>query len=165
MSNTESDVLMEIQSQRYFVLMSGRWYAGKSLKGPWSYVPSNRMPASFAKIPPESEMGHVLIFVAGTEQADDAVWDSYIPQTAAVKRSEAKLKVTYDGKPKFEKIQDTNMKYAVNTSHSVILVKKSTMPVTRGCGTWPVIHWVPGRSPTMCPRRSTPSRPVVRFTM
>jgi len=123
MSNTESDVLMEIQSQRYFVLLSGRWYAGKSLKGPWIYMPSNRMPASFAKIPPESEMGHVLIFVAGTEQANDAVWDSYIPQTAAVKRGEAKLKVTYDGKPKFEKIQGTDMKYAVNTSYSVILVK------------------------------------------
>lgn len=159
MSNTESDVLMEIQSQRYFVLMSGRWYAGKSLKGPWSYVPSNRMPASFAKIPPESEMGHVLIFVAGTEQADDAVWDSYIPQTAAVKRSEAKLKVTYDGKPKFEKIQDTNMKYAVNTSYSVILVKKKYYACYQGVwyvagdpqGPWKVADHVPQEIYTIPP--------------
>ena len=124
MSNTESDVLLEIETQRYFVVLSGRWYASKSLSGPWTHVPSDQLPASFAKIPPDSEMSHVLTFVAGTKDAKEAVLDSQIPQTAAVKRSEAKLTVTYDGKPKFEKIEGTDIKYAVNTSYSVIKVKK-----------------------------------------
>jgi len=124
MSNTESDVLLEIQTQRYFVVLSGRWYASKSLSGPWTHVASDQLPASFAKIPPDSEMDHVLTFVAGTKEAEEAVLDSQIPQTAAIKRSEAKLTVTYDGKPKFETIEGTDMKYAVNTSYSVIKVKK-----------------------------------------
>lgn len=159
MSNTESDVLMEIQSQRYFVLLSGRWYAATSMKGPWSNVPSNRLPSSFTKIPPESEMGHALIFVAGTEQANDAVLDSYIPQTSAVKRSEARLNVTYDGKPKFEKIHGTDMKYAVNTSYSVILAQKRYYACYQGVwyvsgdplGPWKIADHIPEEIYTIPP--------------
>ena len=36
MSNTESDVFLQISSQQQFVLLSGRWYEGKGLKGPWN---------------------------------------------------------------------------------------------------------------------------------
>ena len=53
-------------------------------------------------------------------QAKEAVLETYIPQTATVKRSEAKVAVTYDGNPKFAKIEGTDMHYAVNTSFSVI---------------------------------------------
>lgn len=102
-SNSESDVVMEIPTQRKFVILSGRWYAAPHLTGPWSYVPSDRLPAGFAKIPAESEMGHLLVFVAGTGLAEEAVLDSQIPQTSAIRRS-ATLTVTYDGKPEFEKI-------------------------------------------------------------
>lgn len=122
LSNTSSDVLLEIASQKYFVVLSGRWYASKSLKGPWSYVPSNRLPASFAKIPPDSKMAHLLVHVGGTKEANEAVLDHAIPQTTAVSR-DTKLVVTYDGKPEFEKIEGTDMRYAVNTSFSVIKVK------------------------------------------
>jgi hypothetical protein len=124
LSNSESDVLMEIASQRYFVILSGRWYAGKPVDGPWSYVPADELPASLGKIPPESDMGHLLVWVPGTDEAKDAVMDNQIPQTAAIKRSEAHLTVTYDGKPQFEKIEGTSMKYAANTATSVIQVGK-----------------------------------------
>ena len=123
LSNSSSDVLMEIVSQKYFVVLSGRWYASKSLKGPWSHLPSNRLPASLARIPPDSKMGHLLVYVAGTKEAGEAVLDHAIPQTTAVSR-DTKLVVTYDGKPKFEKIEGTSMRYAANTSFAVIKVKK-----------------------------------------
>jgi hypothetical protein len=58
--------------------------------------------------------------VPDTVQAKEAVLETYIPQTATVKRSEAKVDVTYDGNPKFAKIDGTDMHYAVNTSFSVI---------------------------------------------
>jgi hypothetical protein len=120
MSNTENDVLLEVDTQRYFVLLSGRWYASKSLDGPWTYVAPGDLPDSFAEISIESEMGHLRVWVPGTDEANDAVMDNQIPQTAAIKRDEAHLTVTYDGKPKFEKIDETGLKYAVNTETSVI---------------------------------------------
>ena len=122
MTNTESDIILEVETQTYFLAISGRWYAAKSMKGPWSYVASDELPASFAEIPEDSDMGHVLAFVAGTTQAEEAVLDAQIPQTSAIDRKTTKLEVTYDGDPKFEAIEGTEMLYAVNTAYSVIKV-------------------------------------------
>ena len=120
LSNTDSNVIMDVSTQKYYVLITGRWFCGPSLeKGPWEFVPSNKLPAGFMKIPPGSDMGHVLAFVEGTEDAQEAVEDAQIPQTAAIKRTDT-ITVPYDGEPKFEKIQGTAMDYAVNTSYSVI---------------------------------------------
>ncbi|MHC4749807.1 MAG: hypothetical protein ACYTFW_08015 [Planctomycetota bacterium] len=119
-SNTESDLFMHIGTQLHFVLLSGRWYASTKLTGPWSYVAADKLPVSFAKIPPDSAKGHVLAQVSGTQQAREAILETYIPQTAAINRSEVKVVVIYDGSPKFVKIEGTDMYYAVNTSNSVI---------------------------------------------
>lgn len=120
-TNTDSDVLMEIASQRYFALLSGRWYSTKNLfEGPWAFVPAEELPKSFAKVSPESDIGYILAHVPGTEQARDAVLDAQIPQTSAVRRDDTSLAVTYDGQPQFERIEDTGMEYAVNTASSVI---------------------------------------------
>ena len=124
MSNTDSNVFMDISAQKYYVLIAGRWFCGPSLEnGPWEFVPSNKLPLGFMKIPPGSDMGHVLAFVEGTEEAQEAVDDAQIPQTAAIKRSDT-ITVPYDGEPKFEKIQGTDMDYAVNTAYSVIHCQK-----------------------------------------
>jgi hypothetical protein len=120
-TNTDSDVLMEVASQQYFILIAGRWYASKSLfDGPWAYVPADELPNSFANISPESDIGYILAHVAGTEQSQEAVMDAQIPQTSAVRRDDKSLQVEFDGQPKFEKIEDSDMEYAVNTSYSVI---------------------------------------------
>ena len=122
MTSTENDILMEIGSQNYFILLSGRWFSGNSLDGPWIYVPSDSLPESFALIPFESVNGHLLTFVAGTEQAEEAILDNQVPQTNTVNRETASLEVTYDGKPEFEKIKGTDMEYAKNTSYSVLKI-------------------------------------------
>jgi hypothetical protein len=122
MSNTNSDVLLEIASQQHYVLLSGRWFRAGSLEGPWTYVASDELPASFAKIPPDSEKGELLLFVAGTEQAEDAVMEAQIPQTSTVGRGPTDFKVTYDGNPKFNQIEGTDMYYATNTSYSVLRI-------------------------------------------
>ncbi len=120
-SNTESDLFMEIDSQKNFVLISGRWYSAKSLDGKWSFVKADKLPADFAKIPENSEKAGVLANVAGTTEAKEAVLDSYIPQTSTVDRNQkVETDVEYDGEPKFEKIKKTSMQYAVNTPESVI---------------------------------------------
>jgi hypothetical protein len=119
-SNTESNIFMDTAAQDYYALISGRWFKTKSLaEGPWSYVAPNRLPADFAKIPENSAKGFVLVNVAGTSQAKEAVLENSIPQTAAIDRKTATTTVEYAGEPKFEKIADTNLEYAVNTGKSV----------------------------------------------
>ncbi|MEI6633008.1 MAG: hypothetical protein WCP22_04220, partial [Chlamydiota bacterium] len=123
LSSTGSDVFMEAATGQYYVLLAGRWYRSASANGLWAYVAANRLPPAFAKIPPDSPKGRVRANVAGTEEALAAVLDASIPQTAAVKRGGADLKVEYDGKPRFEKIEGTDMRYAANTADSVIGVE------------------------------------------
>ena len=121
--NSESDIVMDITSQQHFVLIAGRWYSSKSLAdGPWVYVPGDKLPADFAKIPAGSDLSTVRASVPGTQESKEAVLENSIPQTAEVDRKTATVTVTYDGDPKFEKIEGTSMSYAVNTDKSVLLI-------------------------------------------
>jgi len=123
MTNTDSDVLMDINSQLFYLLISGRWYQSTSLDGnAWKFIKPDGVPEDLSKIPPESEMSLVKASVAGTQEAKDAVIENQIPQTAEISRSDATVNVTYDGNPKFEAIKGTSMKYAVNTDKSVLLI-------------------------------------------
>ena len=125
MDNTADDILMNIETQEYFILVSGRWYKSGSLeKGPWSFVEPDQVPAVFADIPEESDVASVRSSVSGTRESKEAVLENQIPQTAEIDRREATLQVEYDGKPKFEQVGQTDMKYAVNTNKSVLLINK-----------------------------------------
>jgi len=119
-TNSDNNLFMDVTGQQYYVLFSGRWYRSASLKGPWEYIPSDKLPGDFAKIPEGSDKDEVLASVAGTNAARDAVMDAQIPQTAKVDRKTATTKVTYDGDPKFEKIEGTSLQLAVNSPQTVI---------------------------------------------
>jgi hypothetical protein len=122
--NTEGDVLLDVPKQDYYVLLSGRWFKGKSLSGgAWTYVAPDALPESFAKIPPESDSGDVRAAVAGTDEAEDAVLDAQIPQTTAVKRADATLQVQWDGEPKFIGVEGSATSYAANASTAVLLIR------------------------------------------
>ncbi len=56
-SNTTSDVLIDTTNNNYYVLLSGRWFSGTAMTGPWTFVPSNALPPGFAKIPASSLAG------------------------------------------------------------------------------------------------------------
>jgi hypothetical protein len=132
MTNTNNDVFMNIGDQQYYILLSGRWYKSASLKGQWTYTASDKLPADFSKIPPDSEKDDVLSSVAGTDQAQDAMMDAQIPQTAKVDRKTATTNVNYDGEPKFVAIDGTDIQYAVNTSSTVLLSAKTYYCVDNG---------------------------------
>jgi len=131
-TNSTDDIFMEIEQQHYYVLLTGRWYAARTLQGPWTFVASDKLPADFARIPEGSEKDVVLASVAGTPAAQDAVLDAQIPQTAKVDRKKATTTVVYDGDPKFEKIEGTAMSYAINTESTVILSDDSYYCVEEG---------------------------------
>jgi len=151
MSNTDSDVLLHLTNQLHYVLLSGRWYAGNSLQGPWLYVPGDELPEDFSRIPEDEQMGTVLYAVPGTELAEEAVLDAQIPQTATIERDKASLEVEYDGKPEFVALEDTDMEYAVNTATPVIHVDAAYYAVDDGVwfaansatGKWTVATAVP----------------------
>jgi len=121
MDNTDSNAFLELSTQSYYLLLSGRWYRGQGLVSDleWSHVPNDELPEPFGDIPEDSANGAVLSQVAGTEQARDAVLENTIPQTAAIKRDDDSFSVDYDGAPAFAPIEDISVEYAQNTSSAV----------------------------------------------
>ncbi len=122
-SNSESDIIMDINSQIHYLLLAGRWYHSKTLKdGDWSFCEPEDLPEDFSKIPENSDVASVRSSIPGTSEAQTALLEQSIPQTATIDRKEAKIEVKYDGDPQFEKIEGTDMSYAVNTDKSVLLI-------------------------------------------
>lgn len=130
--NSENDLFLDTDAQQYYVLLSGRWYRADKLNGNWSYVAANALPSDFTKIPEGSPKDNVLASVPGTSAAREAVMDAQIPQTAKVDRRNASTSVTYDGQPKFEQINGTQMDYAVNSQSSVIRYNGRYYAVDKG---------------------------------
>lgn len=163
-SNSDNAIILDIGNQLFYVLISGRWFSSTALTGqPWTFVPGNQLPADFAKIPPNSDKGNVLVSVPGTPQAQEAVIANSIPQTATVQRQTASLTVDYDGTPQFNPIGDTQLQYAVNTVTPVIEVNSNSFyacsnavwfTASTPLGPWavattvpPVIYTIPISSP------------------
>jgi hypothetical protein len=120
-ANTESDVFVLIPTQQMYVLLSGRWFTAANQNGPWTYVASNQLPPDFAQIPAGSAKANVLAFVPGTQAAQDATANTYIPQTAAIDTSNYQQPpVDYDGDPNFAPIGGTSLTYAQNCPCPVI---------------------------------------------
>ncbi|MDP9174585.1 MAG: hypothetical protein M3O30_12065 [Planctomycetota bacterium] len=123
-SNTASDLFLDQADHRYYLVLSGRWYAAAGFQEPWQYVASDRLPPEFAQIPADSPKADVLSFVAETTEAREAVLDAGIPQTATIRRDAgADLTVAYDGEPKFQNVPESpGVSYALNTPEEVLRV-------------------------------------------
>lgn len=127
MTNTDANVIVDPNNSLTYVLISGRWFRTKSLqKGPWDYVPNDKLPAEFAKIPVTHPRGVVLASVAGTPSAKEAVIDNSIPETALVTRATTTLTIKYGGSPKLLGIEGTSLQYVVNSPYPVIRVTPSS---------------------------------------
>jgi len=160
--NSESDIVMDIETQTYYVLIAGRWYASKAVPSTdWDYISQEELPDEFASIPAESDMANVRSSVAGTQEAKEAVLENSIPQTAEVDRATATVDVTYDGDPIFEQCAD-GVAYAKNTDKSVLLIDgqywccdEAIWFVSNGPeGPWVVADYVPEQVqdlPADCP--------------
>jgi len=131
-SNSDNDIFKNMNDQKVYVLLSGRWYSSPKLEGPWTYISADKLPEDFAKIPKGSEKDNVLVSVAGTEASKDAIRDAQVPQTAKVDRKTATCTVAYDGEPKFEKIEGTSLELAMNTGSTVIKSGSKYYAVDKG---------------------------------
>jgi hypothetical protein len=166
--NTETPWLRELSTNNMYILLSGRWFRSSSQEGPWTFVRADELPDSFADIPPASDIGGLRSSVAGTPEAEEAVLDAQIPQTAAIRRDEASLIVEYDGSPKFEAIPGTSVSYAVNTGAQVLEIGNRFYAVDNGVwfvassasGPWTVADSIPEDEIGQIP----PSSPVYNTT-
>jgi hypothetical protein len=125
-TNTDSDVFMDINTQSLYVLLSGRWFTAATQSGPWTYVQPGQLPSDFSNIPAGLPISNVLASIPNTQPAQNAVLDSQIPQTAKIERAAAGPKVTYDGDPQFQPVsKKSSVNYAVNTTHDVVQVENT----------------------------------------
>ena len=123
--NSESNLFMNVASQQYYVLLSGRWFTSKNVEGPWTFQAPEQLPEDFKNIPEDSKKADVLANVPGTKQARNAVYDAQIPQTAAVNRDTKASEVVYNGTPEFKAISGLQLQYAVNTESAVFKDKNT----------------------------------------
>jgi hypothetical protein len=115
--NTESDLFL--LADRYYLLVSGRWFMTKSLNRQWSAV--KQLPAAFGKIPPDHVKSYVLASVAGTSQARIAMIEAAIPRISVFSLGAGNgIEVPYAGEPSFVEIQGTSLRRAENTPFQVI---------------------------------------------
>lgn len=126
MTNTDDDIILDIEAQEYYVLISGRWFKSKELNSnSWTFVAPDNLLEDFALIPENSPMSNVRASVSGTREAKEAVLETKIPQTAEVNRNSATLDISFDGAPVFETIEGTDMMYAVNTNKDVLFIDRT----------------------------------------
>ncbi|MFV0365875.1 MAG: hypothetical protein ACK5JS_05135 [Mangrovibacterium sp.] len=119
-TNSDNYLFLDIDSQQYYVVLSGRWYAAHELTSTWNYVPSDELPATFAQIEQGSSSDIVLANVPGTSASRDAILDNSIPQTAEVNRANTSVDVSYDGTPVYQNIDGTSMQYVENSEQTII---------------------------------------------
>ena len=122
-TNSSNRLFLDLRTQRHYVLLAGRWYSTPSLaRGPWDYVPGADLPADFAQIPDDHPTGSIRAAVPGTAEAQESVLANSVPEIATVKRSAARLEITYDGAPEFRPIPGTALEAAANAPVPVIRV-------------------------------------------
>jgi hypothetical protein len=134
-ANSAARILMDSSDQTYYVLVSGRWFSGRSLDGPWRYVEGRDLPPDFSRIPQDDPQSSVLASVPGTPAAQEALIANQIPQTAVIDRGQDQLYVDYDGDPQFAAIPGTNLRYALNSDIPVLEVGPNDYRAVRD-GVW-----------------------------
>ena len=161
--NTAAALLLDTGSDHYFAVISGRWFRASTLNGPWSFAPPDQLPGDLALIPDAHALAPVRAAVPGTPQAQEAVIANAVPQTATVRRIEARFEPTIDGEPQLRSIESTSLLQVVNSATPIIRVDAdSWYAVDRGVwftarsleGPWeiatsvpPVIYTIPATSP------------------
>jgi hypothetical protein len=152
-TNSPNKLFLDLRTQNYYALISGRWYRSTTLgQGPWSFVPATSLPGDFAMIPSEHPTESVRAAVAGTPQAREAAIANTVPQVATVTRSATHLDITYDGAPVFQPIEGTALQNAVNAPVPVIRVSDGSFyalddgvwfVASSPFGPWAVTSYVP----------------------
>ncbi len=116
--DTESDVFR--YENKYYYLVSGRWFSAALLRGPWEHVKD--LPDVFATIPADHEKSHVLAAVPNTDEARLAMLEAVMPRKATINKEAGRdVSVFYqDGEPLFESVPGTEVERVINSPNDVL---------------------------------------------
>ncbi|GHV21714.1 hypothetical protein AGMMS49959_11290 [Planctomycetales bacterium] len=147
-TNSENTVYYDAGGGKYFVLLSGRWFANKELSEKnWTYVEADALPADFRNIPASDENFAARAAVAGTDEAVEAAMDAQIPHTTKILLKDAPaVTVEYDGEPQFATVDNSAVRYVVNASQPVFYYQNRYYACVNGA-------WYSGATPhlwTVC---------------
>ncbi len=151
-SNTTGRMFKDLDNQKTYVLIAGRWFSAYDTGGPWEFVPASSLPPDFAKIPDDSPIENVKASVPGTTQAKEAVIAAGVPQTATVQRTAQVQPIKIDGAPQFKPIEGTTLQYVANASTPIIMTGPYAYYACQAGiwfssasvnGPWTVAAWVP----------------------
>ena len=122
-NNTDSTALIEVATGKQYLLLAGRWYRAAKLTddATWELVKPDELPESFASIPATSEWKDVRANIAGTPEANEAIIQQQIPQTARISRTSS-ITVTFDGEPKWKSVSKLAVEYAENSADAVFRI-------------------------------------------
>lgn len=135
-TNSDATAVAEVATGRQFLLLAGRWYAAAKLAddAAWEQVRPDALPAAFAAIPADSEWDDIRAHVAGTPEAEEAVAQQQIPQTARIPRT-ASITVAFDGEPRWKQVTGLEAEYAENSADAVFRLPGPHFYVCRD-GVW-----------------------------
>ena len=135
-SNTTGHIFRDTSDSKLYVLISGRWFRATNRSGPWEFVHGGGLPEDFKAIPDDSPKENVKASVPDTPQAEEAVIANLIPQTAEIKRAEAKLTPPlFDGDPQLKPIEGTPLEYVINSPTPIVKVNASSFYAVEN-GAW-----------------------------
>ncbi len=134
--NTTSDIFRNLNDQKIYVVISGRWFRADAFNGPWEFVPGANLPPDFANMPDTSPKENVKASIPGTPQAQEMRIANSIPQTAEIKR-DAPLDQPpqIDGAPQMAPIPDTSLSYVANSQTPIVQVAPNSYYLCQN-GVW-----------------------------
>ncbi len=135
-TNSDTTALVEVATGAQWLLLAGRWYTADRLadEATWTLVPPAELPALFAQIPPRSQWQGARANVPGTPEAQQAVIQQQIPQTARIPRT-ATITVGFDGNPRWVQVTGRSVEYAENSADAVFRLPGPTYYACRD-GVW-----------------------------
>jgi len=135
-SNTTGHIFRDVTDKKLYVLISGRWFSASDRNGPWVFLHGGGLPEDFKAIPDDSPKENVKASVPDTPQAEEAVIANLIPQTAEIKRAEAKLTPPiFDGEPQLKPVEGTSLEYVVNSPTPIVKVNANSFYAVEN-GVW-----------------------------
>jgi hypothetical protein len=123
--NTTANIFKDMNNQKTYLLVTGRWFVAPGFSGPWEYLSAKKLPADFSRIPDDSPKENVKASVPGTVQAKEALIAAQIPQTATVDRTKLTFTPLVNGQPELKPIPNSGMMYVVNAPNPLIMVNQN----------------------------------------
>jgi hypothetical protein len=130
-ANTASDLFFHPRSDKYYLLVSGRWFQAQNVEGPWAEH-YGALPDEFAQIPRDHGRAHVLWSVPGTPEAAEAAARAMLPERVFLHRR-IQVGIRYEGKtPDSSPIEGAEIRKVKNTEDTVFDLGGSYYTCVRG---------------------------------